>query len=1164
MFEIMGSGPGTLTEHAKQQAPMLADRLSDKSSRVRRAAALALGALGEHSKQYIPSLVNRLTDDRLTDDRSPRVRAAMAQALSVLGQHVDPHIHQLLADRLANHDSSRVRAAAAQALGALGEYAKQHSQSLADRLTNDRSPRVRAAAAQALGALGEYAKQHSQSLADRLTNDRSSRVRAAAAQALGALGEYAKQHSQSLADRLTNDRISRVRAAAAQALGALGEYAKQHSQSLADRLTNDRSSRVRAAAAQALGAFGEHAGQHASLLVGRLDDSEDEVRVAAVQALGGFGDLVAKDVLARFLTAEKDDVRAAALQALGALADHARKYSFLLEDLLRTEYRALPGAATRTLLALAEHTTQHDLIKTLSPSESHDFRVAAAQALVVLGVHAKQHMPLFFDLLRSTSEDSEVRIAAAQALGAFPERGAQIAPVLAEHLKDYDWEVGVAAARALGGLGEHASSYLPFLAKQLMDEDEFIREAAAQALQALGGRAGQYAPQLARRLDDDDVWFVREAAARAMGALGSPAKQHALSLAARLGDEHEDVRVAAAQALRTLGPFPVEVTPSILIHRYNNTATTGYFRFLAHFLGGADSEVETLLSWIGGTEVTRMDELKSNHDRVVDTLACFKKAWSASDPYHLLRKDFADHIGDIVTTIDWTRDDREYLDWFEKELRQSGFTAEANAVQQEIDSLDIVQLGQEAIILFSVHTVFWLGLIFVYPMFPQVQATFFWNRWIRQIVGLGYVGFLLTWVPFLRRRLFMPFEESLKADARIADFDEESYFQNSLIRLPNDEMQPATQAIARIRGQTILEGESGLGKTMLLRHLVKNYRTLVVFLLAADCSSGVLEAIQEKLEGPATDKNYLRKLIYAGALDVVIDGLNEASPDTRIHIVEFAKRFARGNLLLATQPMVWNPPPLSRVYTMQWLCGKQIENFLVSRYTTLFDGHRMSEVAFTTQCRNYISDVLDRAQPKGQHDAMRRALSNPMDLTVVAHMIANGNTPNLFKLQQQYFSLVSEDYRRQSAGNLEFPLKEFAERIYQMRLDAMVTLSDDEFVEELLVMASHKKVVSYHQYEKGMDAVRHWVFRHDKILDFFLVQAFVGRDNDRPRKHLGDPRFRGTYFQLASLLPLDAAKSLERELINYAADTRDHSVSDDFIHLLRSRSSADPDAAQST
>jgi hypothetical protein len=75
-------------------------------------------------------------------------------------------------------------------------------------------------------------------------------------------------------------------------------------------------------------------------------------------------------------------------------------------------------------------------------------------------------------------------------------------------------------------------------------------------------------------------------------------------------------------------------------------------------------------------------------------------------------------------------------------------------------------------------------------------------------------------------------------------------------------------------------------------------------------------------------------------------------------------------------------------------------------------------------------------------------------------------------------------------------------------------------------------------------------------MEFFLVQTFLGVDNNRPQEHLGDPRFRGVYFLLALLLPLEDSEALRERLIQYAADTKDHMVSDTFIQLLRSRQAA--------
>jgi hypothetical protein len=122
-----------------------------------------------------------------------------------------------------------------------------------------------------------------------------------------------------------------------------------------------------------------------------------------------------------------------------------------------------------------------------------------------------------------------------------------------------------------------------------------------------------------------------------------------------------------------------------------------------------------------------------------------------------------------------------------------------------------------------IHAVFGLPSSSPTPNFPQVQAIFFWNPWVRKILGVGYVGFLLTWVPFLRRKLFEPFKPSLLADAGLDNFTSQHYFPESKVKVPGSEdIKPITEALPSIQGQIVLEGDSGLGKSMFLRHLVKN------------------------------------------------------------------------------------------------------------------------------------------------------------------------------------------------------------------------------------------------------------------------------------------------------------------------------------------------------
>jgi hypothetical protein len=316
----------------------------------------------------------------------------------------------------------------------------------------------------------------------------------------------------------------------------------------------------------------------------------------------------------------------------------------------------------------------------------------------------------------------------------------------------------------------------------------------------------------------------------------------------------------------------------------------------------------------------------------------------------------------------------------------------------------------------------------------------------------------------------------------------------------------------------------------------------------------VLEAIQTKLHGPAQDPAFLRSLIHIGALDICIDGLNEVSADARAKITGFVESYFKGNILMSTQPLEWTPPATAKSYVLESLTESQIETFLLTRKDSLPDDAQLVGDAYEQTCRHYLTTILDPQQSPETLAAMRQLLSNPMDLTLVAVMLARRETPDLFRLQQQQYRIMAEDYRRIHIH--DFPLNKFAEAVYQMRLQDEDSLPAGEFAEELQCMERHKMAVT-RLLDEGGKSRTEWHFRHDKIADFFIVQAFLGPANDKPEKHLGDARFRGVYLQLARLLPLDDARALERRLIDYAADTQDHTVSDTFIQLLRSRQSED-------
>ncbi|MEH2273397.1 MAG: hypothetical protein V7K40_00840 [Nostoc sp.] len=342
---------------------------------------------------------------------------------------------------------------------------------------------------------------------------------------------------------------------------------------------------------------------------------------------------------------------------------------------------------------------------------------------------------------------------------------------------------------------------------------------------------------------------------------------------------------------------------------------------------------------------------------------------------------------------------------------------------------------------------------------------------------------------------------------------------------------------------------------MFLRHLLKNQERIVVYLPAQKCHKGVIEAIQDKLHGQAQDADFLKNLIYSGAIDICIDGLNEVTAETRAKICQFVESYFRGNIIMTTQPLEWIPPSTAKTYYLQPLEQQQIQEFLISRQPRLPQDAKVQGADYAKACTDYLTEVFQQ-QAKEELDAIRRILSNPMDLTVVALMLSQGKHPNLFRLQEQQYNLMAAEYLKE--WNQEFPLKKFSAAVYEMRLADKQALPADEFYQVAMSLSDekYKMVVSRQWQDKKGEAQKEWYFRHDKIMDFFLVQNFLGETDAAEGllvDRMGDPRFRGVYFLLATLLEIDAAKKLREELIQYAADTKDNTVSNTFVQLLRTR-----------
>lgn len=1143
---------------AEVAVPQLAMRLKEPDSDVRKNAAFALGRIGAGAKVAVPELI------KLLEEKDLGVKSTAAYALGEIGIAAEVAVPRLI--ELLEDPDSDVRKNAALALGKYGRGGKDAVPQLIILLEDTF---VASAAAEALGMMGETAKDAVPHLI-RLLEDPDSTVKSSSSlagesiRALGCLGAAAKDLVPQIVTTLVAQDYY-VNSAAARALAVMGKDAVPQ----LVKLLEDNDAVVSKNAALALKDLGTVAEHEIPKLIKLLEDPRLHVTANVALVLGSMGS-VATDAVPRLLMLLEDphsdsDVKFNAALALSGIGTGGEGAVSQLMTLLKDQEPSVGACAAVALgnMGAAAKNAIPQLTKLLeAPDSDSDVRSNAALALGIMGAAVQEAVGELYEL--ASDPQSYWRGQAALALGNMGE-----VSVLAGLLGHHEPDVRRDAAFALGKMGPAAKDAVLDMAKLLEDFHADVVVTATDALASMGPTASVAVPQIAKLLGDK-LDNRRVIALVALEKLGEVAKHATPQIVTLLEDQDSGIRNRAAQCLISLGPHHLSVVVEVLNEALRHADRSVDWRVLAFLVAGeeklANSEmVGELIYYLGNWQTEYRREIPENLDERRKLLDGLEEVWEATtrEQHYELRRDIAALVSELVRAGGWRTEDLKGLQNWHQTLRKTpvdpGFPDQTLAVANQISVVnrwDSVKSWTSSVLMaIAGHLSFWLALVFLYPRSPQVQATFFWAPWIRRIVGLGYIGLLLAWIPFLRNRLFAPFRKNLLADAVLDDLKEEAYFGDlNVQKVGSGESQAIDDAIPAIKGRILLEGESGLGKSMFVRHLASESKRLVVFLRAGDCSAGVMHAIQNKLHGPAKDENYLNTLIFSGAVDVCIDGLNEVDPNTRAEIRMFVEQNFHGNIIVTTQPIDWMPPADAKKYTLQPLKDEAIEQFLLSRQESWPEHSTIRETQFTERCRSYLSKALAPDQPEETLATTKRALSNPMDLTVVAQILSEGKEPDLFRLGQQQYEVMAEEYKRTNAG-AEFPLASFSETVYQMcstKRGAGEHIPDEGFAAELRCMEVRKMVVLRHSKDKDGKITARWYFRHDKIAEFFIVQTFLAH-GERALEHLGEPPFRGVYFLLATLLPKEAAMKLREELLQHAVKTKDTTVLAPFVELLNAR-----------
>jgi hypothetical protein len=688
-----------------------------------------------------------------------------------------------------------------------------------------------------------------------------------------------------------------------------------------------------------------------------------------------------------------------------------------------------------------------------------------------------------------------------------------------------------------------------------------VRSSAALALAYMGEAAKEFAPQVAKLLEDPDE-SVRSSAALALGNMGGAAKEFAPQVAKLLEDPVPGVRSSAAKTLHISGPLSnILVLRRILSATYSNPEEKNLRRVDTYVLFGQDSLNARCISWLGDRSKDELpDTAHHSKEDAREAINALRLAFPSSmedfEESRKLSNEAGENISHLIRGQSWSVSDVLWLKEIRLELVRARQEDRARAVDDALQRMRIWQWGVRAAEVIGLHTTAWLLLVILYPHVPIVQGLFFRHPWFRKFLGFGYVNLALTVIPVLRRRLFQPFGASLVPSGALGTFHEQTYFDGCKL-LPKDKRgaspEPIAQVLEPLRGQRIVEGASGLGKTTLLRHLATRSRRTVALLRATECKEGVMAAIQFRLQGQARDENYLRILVHAGAIDILIDGLNEAPPETRARIAQFFQESFRGNFVLTTQPLSWDAPLTAEVWELQPLSVGDIGPFMLKQWTAFESTAKVSEGDYQKTVQQLLAE-LDKAIKEGDEIALERVqvLCNPMECAMAAELLSINQPPNIGRMQAQFQQLMEEDFRR--IHGRDFPREQFAERVFEWRQSGRAYLEVKDFESEVECLVMHKlmreRTDSIKQKDGTIRNERRWVFRHDKVMESLLIPAFTGDHRDRRFKLWADVRFTGIYDLLAEMLPLGEADELKAFLVERSAEANDNTLSNRFIRLL--------------
>jgi HEAT repeat protein len=613
---------------------------------------------------------------------------------------------------------------------------------------------------------------------------------------------------------------------------------------------------------------------------------------------------------------------------------------------------------------------------------------------------------------------------------------------------------------------------------------------------------------------------------------------------------------------------------------------------MAHIVGGAELAPEAMIRWLGAWRTT--EPLPTDRAGAIEALHGIEAAWPAvqklnedfrrelartiqdlsaaactggkerpsasTEPLNFLAKIFLPSDSKEVAAC-WQGADAATVWRIHELLVKAGNSNEASVLERQLGTSQwenwTISVFRWLLGAGGLWIVLWFGLICAYPRSRSIQSQVFWNDTLRKVAGFGFIDFLLRTIGPLRRLIARPFQSRLADAARL----EEPFAFFDGIRAEDGQgrdLGRVVDVIPRLQGCLILVGESGLGKTTLLRWLTRkavDQDRLVAFLDARRCAEGVYPALTKMVEGIVKEETFLRTLIHCRDLVVVIDGVNEVSPDTRARIIDFAVSHADADVLLATQPILWDSPLSLPERTLRPLSENDLEAFLLCFEEFLPEGAVVTGADYRKAVQAFVKDIQSQRDPEVRtHDLT--IVSNPIDLTLVSELLASGEVPEPSRLDEQIFEKAEKKWNSLNQ-NAPFPLDDFAEYCFTQRKNDSRRIEDPRFNDLAAVLEQYRILIPRTEKVKDgsgtVDRTYH-VFRHERLANFFMFHAFVGpHGHDRRAELISDGRFRSIYLMIADRATLPIAEETLGMLHDRALATKDFTVYADYYKRFVAR-----------